>query len=94
MSGLSPWTWIATGLLVSLTSIAIGDRMILFAWIGLAFLAIGVAKLVFVTITTAQKSPLDIPKEKGTVLCTRCYRQTRADYNFCGICGAQLRKTY
>lgn len=93
-----PWfVWIGVGLFVALGSIMIGGHMQLFAWVGLLFTAVGIAKLIYYVVMHSREEPKqktakakDHYKPRHPV-CRRCMSQVTYHDRFCRVCGLRLQ---
>jgi len=99
MSKIHWLIYVIVGLFVSIASWRIYyNRFIIFFYIGLIFILIGIAKLIFSLMETKEKKETaHKPQDKAHAhqaqqfkYCTRCGAQLRIHNNFCSRCGARV----
>ncbi|HLC32859.1 MAG TPA: hypothetical protein VJJ82_03465 [Candidatus Nanoarchaeia archaeon] len=97
MGSIPWWAWLGVGAFVAITSAGVGGKLQFFAWVGLLFIAIGIAKIVFLfvfaerkdTVTQAHQSQ---PQQRQQyLLCPRCRSAVAANDYFCRLCGLRLQ---
>lgn len=87
--------WIGIGLIVTLVSSR--AELTLFIWIGLAFILIGVIKLIYRFVFT-ERAPKEETKptrpthaQQRILHCPCCMSTAHATDNYCRLCGTPLR---
>ena len=96
MAEIPWWAWIGVGLFVSVSSAYMGGKVSWFAWVGLLFIAFGIAKVVYLFVMRPRESK----KEQQVILpvyhvphsiCPRCRITVQPTDFFCKYCGWKLR---
>jgi len=86
------WLWIAVGVPVLIVSSV--AELYLFIAVGLAFIAIGVGKLVYEFILAPRKAEQQVKavehQKKNVRYCPRCYVTLKPGAKSCRICGLKL----
>lgn len=100
MAALPYWSWLLAGIII--TFISWHAEMPLFFWIGIAFIAFGIARTIIVHTTKGKKTttphktahPTTTSRETHPAhkyyRCT-CGNPVRTTDNFCSNCGRKLR---
>ena len=78
--------WLILGLLVTGVSWYLGDKFVLFFYVGVVFLAIALFKTILYFIM--RESPED---KQYRYVCKRCKKTVSKNDKFCGSCGNRLR---
>ena len=96
MAGISWWAWLGVGLFVAISSSYVGGKLQLFAWVGLLFVAIGIAKAVYLFVIAPREEKKEAAKpvpiqQTQHFYCPRCRFAVHAYDFFCRRCGARLR---
>ncbi len=98
MAEIAWWVWLGVGLLVALTSVFSGGKLTLFAWVGLVFIVIGIAKVVSLFVLTpkeekkVQQQRIPTPYQpQPAFYCPVCRFTVMPNDRFCKYCGARLR---
>lgn len=90
-----PWfAYLGVGLFVAISSAQIGGSISVFAWVGLLFVIVGIAKLIvlFVLSPKDEKKPThQTHYQPKALLCPRCRMHVTHYDNYCRICGTRLR---
>jgi len=90
-----PWImWIIVGGVMYYVSYRVGPQLDIFSYIGVAFVAIGIFKMLVSFILggkekKARKEAEEIREQEFT--CPRCRYAVASDYTFCPHCGTRLR---
>ena len=67
------------------------ERLDVFFWVGLAFLAIGIFKLVLSFITKQKESPAEVRSAYGSHnFCRKCGSVLMPNSRFCSSCGQKV----
>ena len=82
---LHPLLWIIVGALVTFVSWFVGDKMVIFMYLGIIFFAFGVFRAV---IRFTKPSPT--PRKR--YVCFSCKNPVDATQKFCTGCGTRIRK--
>jgi len=94
MAGIAWWVWLSIGLFISISSAYVGGKLKIFAWIGILFVIIGIAKIIYLFVfrerETAAAKPVPIQQTQH-FYCPRCRFAVHAYDFFCRKCGARLR---
>lgn len=102
MAEIPWWAWLGVGLFVSITS-AFSDKLTLFAWVGLAFVAVGIGKITFLFIlkpkeSKAEQKAMHMPypqqwqqQTPPSSFCPQCRSSVQPVDYFCKFCGRRLR---
>ncbi len=102
MAELAWWAWLGVGLFVAITSAVMGGKVALFAWVGLIFIVVGIAKIVYLFVlkpkeTKAEQHSMHMPnpqlppQQPSALYCQRCRVTVQITDHFCRYCGWRLR---
>ena len=96
MASIPWWAWLGIGAFVAITSAGVGGKLQLFAWVGLLFIVIGIAKAVYVFVLSEREAPEQTtakpaPVRQHVLFCPRCRAQIAQNDYFCRLCGLRLR---
>lgn len=94
MAKIPWWIWVGVGVAMYFVSQGIGGKMALFVYIGLAFIVIGIFKLlVYFIIGGKERRALKEAKEirSRQYTCPRCFSPISTTHHFCPHCGIRLR---
>ncbi|MBS3125641.1 hypothetical protein J4211_05345 [Candidatus Woesearchaeota archaeon] len=96
MASIPWWAWLGVGAFVAITSAGVGGKLKMFAWVGLLFIVIGIAKAVYIFVlqereeSTPKHTPVTSPRQH-ILFCPRCRAQAQVSDYFCRLCGLRLR---
>lgn len=99
MAQIPAWLWLGAGITVVAGSIYVGEQVELFFYIGLLFVLLGTAKIVFRFVmrkseTKTEKKQMQRVLPRAThphyATCS-CGQYIRRTDNFCWCCGRRLR---
>ena len=100
---ISGWIWLILGAIVSgysqIVMMKAKNNMLLFFYVGLVFIGIGVAKILIKVILKNpknRKKDLELPKESKSssykiIFCPRCKSKNYDSFNYCQSCGYKLK---
>ncbi|MBS3147574.1 hypothetical protein J4219_01690 [Candidatus Woesearchaeota archaeon] len=94
MAAIPWWAYLCIGLFVAIASAQIGGSISLFAWVGLLFVLVGIAKLVVLFILSPREKKKPVQQahyQPRASLCPRCRMQVSHYDNYCRLCGMRLR---
>jgi len=96
--GLPPVLFIGVGLLVSGISLYMGEKLIVFAYVGLAFIVWGAFKLVarYLLKKPTKKEEKQTERrinQTPVIACPYCATSCYSTARFCHMCGATLVKS-
>jgi len=102
MAEIPWWAWIGIGLFVSVSSAISGGKVKIFAWVGLLFVAVGIAKVVYLFVlkpreSEAEKHAMHMPQPilpaqpPSSYYCPRCRITVQPTDFYCKYCGQRLR---
>jgi len=101
MAEIAWWAWIGVGLFVAVGAAWSGGKVSLFAWVGLLFIAIGIAKVVYLFVTRSKETKTEhrivhpqrpvAPVVPQGFFCPRCRVTVQQTDYFCRYCGTRLR---
>ena len=102
MAEIAWWAWLGIGLFVAISAAWSGGKVSLFAWVGLAFIVIGIGKVIALFMLTPKESKTEQkmmhmrspefahPPQTG-FFCPRCRITLQPTDYFCRYCGQRLR---
>ena len=87
--------YVIIGLFVSVASYRLNfQKLIFFFYIGIIFIIVGIAKLIFDNVNKKEDKPQKIQTQKQHMQkfkrCLRCGNIVRINDRFCGKCGARV----
>ena len=90
---IHPAVWVVIGAIVSIASTLIGDKLIVFFYVGLVFLAIGIFKFVVLLTGKDEKVPRHLHGHSNQTksICYFCKNHVGDTDTFCRVCGSRLR---
>ncbi len=100
MAEIPWWAWLGVGLFVAISAAFTGGKVSLFAWVGIVFIVIGIAKVVYLFVLkpkeTKQEQKIVHPSHRiiqqpQAFYCPRCRITINPADVFCRYCGARLR---
>jgi uncharacterized membrane protein YuzA (DUF378 family) len=102
MAEIPWWAWLGVGLFVAITSAVMGGKISIFAWVGLIFIVVGIAKVVYLFVLHPKESKADqqamhmrqpqlAPQAPSVLYCPRCRITVQPTDHFCRYCGWRLR---
>ncbi len=93
MAAIPWWVWLGVGLLVTISSVLIGGHLQFFAWVGVVFLIVAIAKVVFLFVFSVPKEEIKhkVNPQQQAFFCPRCRSQIHMHDFFCRTCGSRLR---
>ncbi|HLF54839.1 MAG TPA: hypothetical protein VI612_03905 [Candidatus Nanoarchaeia archaeon] len=89
MAEIPWWAWLGVGLFVAFFSLYLD--ITLFGWVGLFFIIIGIAKLVYFFVFREREEKPKPTVQHQAFYCPRCRFAVHAYDLFCRRCGARLR---
>lgn len=94
MAQIPSWLWLIAGIIVIAGSLYVGEQISLFFYVGLLFIAIGIAKIVLNYILRKKETKTEktqMPRTHPQYNICRCGQYVRKTDNFCWSCGTRLR---
>ena len=100
MAEIPWWAWLGVGLFVSISAAFTGGQVSLFAWVGLAFVAFGIGKVVLLFVlkpreTKQEQQAMHMPQypmhQARALYCPQCRITVQPNDSFCKYCGRRLR---
>ena len=102
MAEIPWWVWLGVGLFVSIVSALMGGKVTIFIWIGLIFIIVGIAKVVYLFVLRPKEAkseqkamhmrhPQLPPQPPSALYCPRCRITVQTTDRFCRYCGQRLR---
>lgn len=104
MAQIPSWLWLFAGIIITAGSYYVKGTIALFFYLGLLFILIGVAKILFWFITRkpsrTEKTQMQMPSPRAQPVqpvhgqygrCRWCGRYVRLTDTFCWGCGRRLR---
>lgn len=95
MAAIPWWAYLGVGLFVAISSAQIGGSISLFAWVGLIFVIVGIAKLIVLFVLNPREEKKQAVHQTHyqprAQLCPRCRMQVTHYDNYCRVCGMRLR---
>jgi len=102
MAEIAWWAWLGVGLFVAISSAYMGGKVTLFAWVGLLFIVIGIAKVVYIFVLRPKETkseqramhmpyPQLPPQPPSAFYCPQCRITVQPTDFFCRYCGRRLR---
>ena len=94
MAEIPWWMWLGIGLFVAVSSVFTGGQVTWFAWVGLVFVVVGIAKVVNIFVLSPRDTKKEQPKHSvvpPAFYCPACRMTAHQTDNFCRYCGTRLR---
>ncbi|MBD3318975.1 hypothetical protein GF342_03630 [Candidatus Woesearchaeota archaeon] len=89
---IHPLVWILVGTLVTGISWFVGDSLIIFFYVGVAFFAWGLFWILIRRITAPEKAPREgVQRRAKRFVCYRCKQEVGPVTQYCPHCGVRIR---
>jgi hypothetical protein len=92
---LPAWTFLLVGLIVTSVSAYVGQKLVLFFYIGLLFVVWGMFKYAVAYLTkqptTTEERKVEKTLRTPVIACPYCATSVYATARYCHLCGGRLR---
>lgn len=82
------WLWLAVGVIVSVYSYLQFDKLMIFFYVGLVFVAVGIGKLI--ASYSGKKTAKPGNAASKLKRCIRCSEMLHHSANYCSKCGTRI----